>query len=711
MNFRKTPLAAAIALCSTLPAFASEPAKEADETQLKEVKVTAEREAPAYKPEQSSSPKYTAPLRDTPQSVTVVPREVFEDRGAATLGDVLRSVSGISLVAGEGGGARGDNFRIRGFAANTDMFVDGMRDIAQQSNRDPFNLESVEVAKGPSSTYTGRGATGGSINMISKLPQQEDFIGGTVGVGTEGYRRVTGDVNQSLTDSISLRLNLMSHDNDVAGRDITTNSRTGFAPSLAFGLGSATRIIASYQHVEHDNITDYGLPTFQGRLQDSTGTPFGSSFDTENWYGFRNLNTEEQEDKLATLRLEHDFSSNVSLISQLRQVDNDLYSIVTPPRNQSVVNNTVTHNPSVRDSTNELLINQTDLRIRFETGGFEHTISTGFEVSDETFDNQAWTATPTAPLDSLYNPNPYQAYNPTFSRGNLVENEADSTAFYVFDTIKLNDHWQVNLGLRRDIFDLTSTTISNAGVETARTSREDKMTSWNVGAVYKPSEAGSIYVAMATSFNPSAEGGTLAANLEAVKPEESESIELGTKWDLADGKAAFNAAVFQIEKTNARTRELTTDPFTLTGAQEVRGIELGLSGHITDNWAVFGSYTHLDSEITDSANPAEEGNEIGNTPSDTLNLWTTFVIVKNLEVGLGAQYLSERTVSNTVTTELEDYWLYEAMVGYKLTRSIDLRLNVYNLTDEFYFEKFHGGGAHGVPGAGRTAVLNASFQF
>ena len=711
MNFRKTPLAAAIALCSTLPAFASEPAKEADETQLKEVKVTAEREAPAYKPEQSSSPKYTAPLRDTPQSVTVVPREVFEDRGAATLGDVLRSVSGISLVAGEGGGARGDNFRIRGFAANTDMFVDGMRDIAQQSNRDPFNLESVEVAKGPSSTYTGRGATGGSINMISKLPQQEDFIGGTVGVGTEGYRRVTGDVNQSLTDSISLRLNLMSHDNDVAGRDITTNSRTGFAPSLAFGLGSATRIIASYQHVEHDNITDYGLPTFQGRLQDSTGTPFGSSFDTENWYGFRNLNTEEQEDKLATLRLEHDFSSNVSLISQLRQVDNDLYSIVTPPRNQSVVNNTVTHNPSVRDSTNELLINQTDLRIRFETGGFEHTISTGFEVSDETFDNQAWTATPTAPLDSLYNPNPYQAYNPTFSRGNLVENEADSTAFYVFDTIKLNDHWQVNLGLRRDIFDLTSTTISNAGVETARTSREDKMTSWNVGAVYKPSEAGSIYVAMATSFNPSAEGGTLAANLEAVKPEESESIELGTKWDLADGKAAFNAAVFQIEKTNARTRELTTDPFTLTGAQEVRGIELGLSGHITDNWAVFGSYTHLDSEITDSANPAEEGNEIGNTPSDTLNLWTTFVVVKNLEVGLGAQYLSERTVSNTVTTELEDYWLYEAMVGYKLTRSIDLRLNVYNLTDEFYFEKFHGGGAHGVPGAGRTAVLNASFQF
>ena len=711
MNFRKTPLAAAIALCSTLPAFASEPAKEADETQLKEVKVTAEREAPAYKPEQSSSPKYTAPLRDTPQSVTVVPREVFEDRGAATLGDVLRSVSGISLVAGEGGGARGDNFRIRGFAANTDMFVDGMRDIAQQSNRDPFNLESVEVAKGPSSTYTGRGATGGSINMISKLPQQEDFIGGTVGVGTEGYRRVTGDVNQSLTDSISLRLNLMSHDNDVAGRDITTNSRTGFAPSLAFGLGSATRIIASYQHVEHDNITDYGLPTFQGRLQDSTGTPFGSSFDTENWYGFRNLNTEEQEDKLATLRLEHDFSSNVSLISQLRQVDNDLYSIVTPPRNQSVVNNTVTHNPSVRDSTNELLINQTDLRIRFETGAFEHTISTGFEVSDETFDNQAWTATPTAPLDSLYNPNPYQAYNPTFSRGNLVENEADSTAFYVFDTIKLNDHWQVNLGLRRDIFDLTSTTISNAGVETARTSREDKMTSWNVGAVYKPSEAGSIYVAMATSFNPSAEGGTLAANLEAVKPEESESIELGTKWDLADGKAAFNAAVFQIEKTNARTRELTTDPFTLTGAQEVRGIELGLSGHITDNWAVFGSYTHLDSEITDSANPAEEGNEIGNTPSDTLNLWTTFVIVKNLEVGLGAQYLSERTVSNTVTTELEDYWLYEAMVGYKLTRSIDLRLNVYNLTDEFYFEKFHGGGAHGVPGAGRTAVLNASFQF
>ena len=713
MPFRKTPLAAAIAVCSTLPFAVQAADQKQDETRLPEVKVTAEQEAPAYKPEQASSPKFTAPLRDTPVSVTVVPREVFEDRGAATLSDVLRSVSGISLVAGEGGGARGDNFRIRGFSSNTDIFIDGMRDIAQQANRDPFNLESVEVTKGPSSAYTGRGATGGSINLISKLPQQDDFIGGTVGVGTDGYQRVTADINQSLSDSISLRLNLMNHDNEVAGRDITEHGRHGFAPSIAFGLGTPTRVIASYQQVEHDNITDYGLPTYRGQLQDSTGAAYGSGFRTENWYGFAGLNTEEQEAKLVTLRLEHDFNNNVSLVSQLRQIDNDLFSIVTPPRSQSVANNRVTHNPSVRDATNELLINQTDLRIQFATGSVQHTIATGFEIAEENYTTQGWTLSTTtpAPQDSLFNPNPYQVFNPVFNRTTHVDTDADTLAIYLFDTIELNEQWQINAGLRHDTFDATSITTDAAGVQTARTSREDDMTSWNAGVVFKPVETGSIYFAMGTSFNPSAEGGVLNDNVQTLAPEENESIELGTKWDLFDGKAAFNAAVFQIEKTNARTRLDNTQPYVLAGEQQVTGFEVGMSGNLSKDWAVFGSYTNLDSEIESSANPAEVGNDIGNTPTHTLNLWTTYVITKNLEVGFGAQYLGERTVSNTVTDKLDSYWLYDAMVGYQLNRSISLRLNVYNLADEFYFEKFHGGGAHGVPGAGRTAVLNASFQF
>ncbi len=670
--------------------------------QLPKVSVEAE-EPTGYQTGRAQSSKITVPLRDEPRTITVVPQKLIEERGASTLSEALRNVPGITLVAGEGGGARGDQFRIRGFAAQTDLFFDGMREVAQFSNRDPFNLQAVEVAKGPDSAFGGRGSTGGSINQVSKRPTLDQAFSSTLALGTAGYQRATADINQPLAEGTALRFNAMYHDAEVEGRDMAENSRWGIAPTIAFGLDSPTRLVLGYYHLEQDNVTDYGLPTTQGQLL--------VDVDRSNWYGFEGLNAEDSLASVGTARIEHDVNDALSVRSQFRYAENDLWSIVTPPRNADATADTVQRNPNVRDSINTLAINQTDATLEFATGGVRHSVVTGFEFSRELFKTRAYTLTPAAPLDDLTDPDPNTPYDPAFVGNGSTENTGDTFGVFAFDTLSIGGRWYFNAGLRHDRFDVSSEGIANTGVATVVESR-DSMTSWRAGAVFKPRENGSIYLVSGTSFNPSAETGVITAANSSLEPEESRTIEVGTKWDVLDERLSLTAALFRTEKTNARTPGLPGEPPTvLDGEQRVDGVELGFSGNVSEAWAVFGGYAYMDSEITESNNPLEAGNEIGNTPPHTFNLWTTYAVMPNLELGFGAQYISERTVSNTVTTELDAFWLLDASASYVFSEHIGLFLNVFNLADEEYFEKLHGGGSHAVPAPGRTAQLRLAVSW
>ncbi len=696
------PLQSAISLilataAATAHAQSSEPPR-----QLPKVSVEAE-EPTGYQTGRASSSKITVPLRDEPRTITVVPQKLIEERGASTLSEALRNVPGITLVAGEGGGARGDQFRIRGFAAQTDIFFDGMREVAQFSNRDPFNLQAVEVAKGPDSAFGGRGSTGGSINQVSKLPTLDQAFSSTLALGTAGYQRATADFTQPIAEGTALRLNAMYHDAEVEGRDMVENSRWGIAPTIAFGLDSPTRLVLGYYHLEQDNVTDYGLPTTQGRLL--------VDVDRSNWYGFEGLNAEDSLAAVGTARIEHDVNDALSVRSQFRYAENDLWSIVTPPRNADALADTVSRNPNVRDSINTLAINQTDATIDFATGAVRHSVVTGFEFSRELFKTRAYTLSPAAPVDDLTDPDPNTPYDPTFVGNGSTENTGDTLGLFAFDTLSVGDRWYFNAGLRYDRFDVTSEGIANTGIATIVDSR-DSMTSWRAGVVFKPRENGSVYLVSGTSFNPSAETGVIAAANATLEPEESRTIEVGTKWDVLDERLSLTAALFRTEKTNARTPGLPGEaPTVLDGEQRVDGLELGFAGTVSEGWAVFGGYAYMDSEITESNNPLEAGNEIGNTPPHTFNLWTTYAVVPNLELGFGAQYISERTVSNTVTTELDAFWLLDASASYTFSDHIGLFLNVFNLADEEYFEKLHGGGSHAVPAAGRTAQLRLAVSW
>jgi catecholate siderophore receptor len=676
----------------------------------------------SYQPQALQTPKLTEPLVNTAQSITVIPRSVMEDQGATSLRDVLRNVPGISMQAGEGGVPAGDNLSIRGFNARTDMFIDGVRDFGGYS-RDPFNMEQVEVFKGPASSTSGRGSTGGSINMVSKSPQAEPFYGGSTGGGTDAYFRQTVDVNQPLKEGVSLRLNGLWHQNDTPGRDEVFNERWGVAPSLAFGLGTSTRLTLSYFHLQQDNMPDYGIPFVPPGNTNPILAGYGDQVAPvkySNFYGSVNRDYEKIQTDLGTAIFEHDFSDSYSLRNLFRMGQTYRDSVITAPRffdsdptPAGVIHDTrITRQFQSRDQVDTVLQNQTDFTSRFETGKVDHTLVTGLEIAIESSENYARTA-PAAALTDIFNPTPDDPFAGPITRTGAY-NKADSTtvSLYAFDTMKLGEQWQLNGGLRFDHFAVKYRTINAAGTTTGVFDNYDDTISWKSSLVYKPRANGSIYFAYGTSFNPSAEGltlGTGVGNATNVDPEKSQTFELGTKWNFFEDRLSLSSAIFRTEKTNARTPDPITAVIGIDGEQYVQGFELGAAGRITDDWQVFAGYTYMVSEITKSGTAGETGNELPNVPEQSFNLWTTYQLPWGIEVGGGAQFVDTRYSANNNTRQVDGYVLYDAMVGYRINKNFDVRLNVYNLANTTYIDRV--GGGHVIPGAARSAVLTANFKF
>lgn len=678
-----------------------------------------------------SSPKFTAPLIDTPQTVVVIPREVFEQQGATTLRDVLRNTPGITFAAGEGGTANGDQMTIRGFDARTDIFVDGIRDAGTYT-RDAFNLEQVEVVKGPSSTSSGRGSTGAAVNLVSKTPRLDTFRAGSAGVGTDEYYRATLDVNQPLTASpisgTAVRLNALWQDAGVPGRDVVENKTWAVAPSFALGLGTDTRATISHQHMEQDNIPDYGIPwipvinptatTPVTSVDPSLGQPGGQpNVDQSNWYGLVDRDYEKVTSDVTTLNLERDLNPDTTLRNTSRFGRTDRDSIITAPRfviTGGVVTPEVRRNDwKSRDQVDDILANNTNLTKAFETGFIEHDLSTGIEFARERSKNLGRTFAPNPVQETdAFDPDPYEPYAGVLSHnGAVTSTQADTVSVYLFDTLKLSEKWQLNGGVRWDRFsvDYMNRTAAPALV-TTNLSRTDEMFSWKGGAVFKPKPNGSVYFGYGTSFNPSAEGLSLSTATALLEPEENRTYELGTKWEFFRSRLALNAALFRTDKTNARTTDPLTSAVTLAGDQRVQGVELGASGMITENWGVTAGYAYLESEILSSANATEEGSALARVPEHSFNLWTTYRLPFGLTLGGGAQYVDEVDRSTTTTNQIApSYLIYSAMASYEVNKNLTLRLNVNNLTDEEYVDRV--GGGHYIPGPTRSFVLTAIFAF
>jgi catecholate siderophore receptor len=516
----------------------------------------------------------------------------------------------------------------------------------------------------------------------------------------------------------AFRFNAMVHAQSVAGRNMAKTSRFGLAPTLSLGLGTPTRLTFSYFDQTADDVPDYGLPWF--------GT-VPAPVPRQNFYGYSTDFLKTGTD-IGTFRVEHDFTPNITLHNtaryayytrSFRLTEPIVSQPVTTPLNAVNVNFNIWSGKSVET----MAWDQLEGVVRFNTGGLQHALVVGMEGGRETstpeFDNTA--GVPTVPLLA---PNPNRQFIGTTFPRLTADTVANSFAAYALDTIKIGEQWEISGGLRWDHFQAhykaTRYSTTSFGTVTGHddVDRTDEKPNYRAANVYKPMTNGSIYFDYGTSFNPSAEaltqitsGRGLGIANSDLAPEENETFELGTKWDLLDNMLSVNAAIFRLEKDNARIPDPNLAGFNvLAGSQRVDGFDIGVTGRITEDWQITAGYTFLDGQVTKAITGAPPGSALPNTPKNSLTFFTEYKLGNGFEIGGGGQYTSSRLAQNTPPLrEVPGYWTFDAMGKYDLSERLSLQLNVNNIFDKYYYGALHN--FHVVPGAGRTALLTINFSY
>jgi|CXWL01.1.fsa_nt_gi catecholate siderophore receptor len=732
-KFQRRPLAAAI-----LTLFSSTALAQAQPEQvLPEVKVRGASDAGFKTDSTNSATRTETPLRDIPQIVNTVPQELIRSQGATSLQDALRNVPGISYAAAEGGTQANQLFYLRGFPAGGDLFLDGLRDLGEY-NRDLFNIDSVEVLKGPSSLMYGRGSTGGLINQTTKLPGllPKKEIGLTL--GSFNQKRLTGDINLNLGGDNAFRLVALAEDSN-SFRYPQDVQRFGIAPSLRLGIGSKTEFTLSYSYLDTKEVTDYGQPTIF-----ANGAFYGfAPVSARKYYGFANHDFANHQTHITTAKIDHRFNDAVSLRNTLRfasykrQMESTISTLRGTDANGALVTGSTPHNLLVvtrnhdtgrtRDNDDLSLVNQTELTWKLATGSVKHTLLTGMELASERLNrvNYALDANPTtAAIDtptaitSLLNPDPNTqlSYSKTPNLRALARGY--TYALYVQDQLELSRNWKALLGARWEHFDARAEQFALrtgvAGVPAFK--RKDKMLSGRAGLIWQPTGAQSYYVSYGNSYNPSGElgvyGGT-ATNLTAVnqnlEPEKNRNYEAGAQWDFTGG-LRLRSALFRNEKTNARMVDPVLGVNVLAGVRRVQGIEFELTGTITPNWDVYSGFALLEGEIVKG--PA---NVTGNRPlgvaTGSGNLWTVYRLGGGWEVGGGLRGSTGAFLTDVNNAKLPHYVIADVTAGY-VQKKYELRMNLNNISDKMHYTGGYNNSPNRVlPGQPRTFMLTASYNF
>ncbi|GGY44805.1 catecholate siderophore receptor Fiu [Pseudoduganella albidiflava] len=744
-----------------LPAAAAH-AADPQEKQMAEVVAEASKEND-FKAERASSPKYTEKLVDTPQTITVIKKELFQQQNATTLTEALRNTPGVgTFFLGENGNTNtGDAIFLRGFDTSTSIHVDGVRDIGSIS-RDVFNIEQIDVLKGPAGTDTGRGAPTGSVNLQSKQANLENAVSGSLTGGSGSQKRATADVNRVLNteNGIAFRLNVMAQDSGSAARDVVKNKRWGVAPTIAFGLGGKTRAHLSYLHIKQDNVPDGGVPTIglpgytspdSRNANPALRREFLNSapmVDPEGFYGHVTDHDDVTAD-MATVRIDHDFSPNLRLqnTSRYGKTKQD-YLLTSFMANATSTNasgvttpsNLITPNPAdpstwllkrtsrtFKDVENRIVANQTVLTWDVTAGGLQHTVVGGLEFIDEKQNTYSRTGGGVLTDTPLYAPNPGAPITglAPVRTGAGAQGGTDTQALYLFDTVKIGEQWIVNGGVRVDHynFDYVAISLANNVFVPTVLSDSDTLTTGKLSVLYKPTANSSVYATVASSKQPPG-GATFSLSTAASSaanpvwdPQETVTKEIGTKWDLLEQKLAFTAALYRTDVKNEVEQDPTdANVYYQTGKKRVEGIELGVQGQITPNWMVSAGYTHMKTSVEAGRAVTASGEDALNyTPKNAFTSWTTYSFPFGLTIGGGVRHNGKllRGTDGSVGTPAyaKGYWVADAMASYALTKNVDLRLNVYNLADEEYVASINKSGYRYIPGNPRSASLTANFRF
>ncbi|WP_126173622.1 TonB-dependent receptor [Altericroceibacterium xinjiangense] len=688
-------------------------------TRLEGVTVTDTAVDEDYRVEELSSPKYTAPVLNTPRIINVITEEVLEDTAAFSLEEAFRAVPGITLGAGEGGTASADIPLIRGVDATGDVFVDGVRDVGSQS-REVFALESIEISKGPNSILGGRGSAAGAINLVTKVARQGNFATAQLTAGTSDLLRGTADVNRQLSDSLAVRFVGMIHDSEVPGRDYVYSDRWGVAPSITFGAGGPATASLDYYHLETDALPDYGIPLTSPFQLDPEVRDLRrpADVDYDNFYGLVARDFQETNTDAVTLRLRTELGRGFALSNTTRYSWNTNNYIVTNPDDSAgnVADGLVWRNVKSRNSEFEGVVSNTNLAGDFATGMLRHSVALGFEYSDsENFnrnysvDTGGRTCTP-AQLASfnctdLLAPNPTDPWTGSITPSAVPAiATAEEYSLYLFDTVTVTPQLLLNGGIRWTDFSATGSGISRG--DSYDVANGGDFWSWQGGVIYKPTPDASLYASYADSNTPPGttvgEGSeNIGDNNDLYEPQKTENWEVGGKVELYEGAMLFSMAAFRVDRNNILERLPGTDAASnVFAAARLQGVELSASGRLGPVTMLVG-YTYVNSELRDRS--VNQGNFLPNTPEHNLAATIDWQATPRFSIGGGAYGASERYADAANLIRADGYVRFDAHAQYELNDRFGLRVNVNNLTDERYIAKLRY--PHfAVPAAGRQAL-------
>jgi catecholate siderophore receptor len=626
-----------------------------------------------------SATKTNTPLLDTPQSITIVTQEQIRDQNFQNLTDQLRYVPGIIPAQGE---SNRDQAIIRGQNTSADFFVNGMRDDVQYY-RDLYNVQRVEVLKGPDSLIFGRGGGGGIINRVLKvadgLPVREIVAGG----GQFGDKRVAVDVGDRLSDSAFLRLNGVFEDSGTF-RQFGDLTRYGINPTATFLIDPQTTLQLSYEYFHDNRFPDRGIPSQFGRAynyRDNIRTFFGNP----------DVNFTKVDANIATTTLDHLFDNGVQMHSQIRFADYDRYYQNTLPG--SAVNNAgtaVSITGYRNDTPRTNYFSQNDFTYSFLTGDVKHTLLGGFELGLQegtTFRQTAFFA-PNFATSVVVNPLSPLTRAPVIFRNNGTTDansryNLNTAAVYAQDQIDLNPYVQIIGGLRYDYFNFTSTDQRTY----VTNDRVDNLMSPRAGLVIKPLANLAFYGSYSVSYLPSSgdQIGAFSRGLVISKPEEFQNLEVGVKYDV-NPALQLTFAAYNLDRRNQRLPDPNNPGFfILSGQTNTQGIEIGANGYVTDWWQIAGGYALTDARI-ESATSATivKGNTVGLVPFNSISLWNKFAVTKEFSIGLGYIYQTHTFASSDNTVRLPGYNRFDLGLFYQINEFTRAQLNIENIFDRRY---------------------------
>lgn len=670
-------------------------------------------------------------LRDIPQSITVVTEKLMDDRAQDTFKDALHNTAGVSFQAAEGGE---EDIRLRGFSLATtgDIFLDGMRDPAAY-DRDTFNHDRVELLRGSASMLFGRGSTGGAANQVSKQARAFDESEVTTSAGSYNYGRVTGDFNIKTDEDAGLRINTMvtKADNNGAGAKI---DKKGVAANYRFGIGTKDEYSLSLSSLDNNNGMNIGLPWLLTQAGATERTML--NVNPSNNYGLASDYNRSTANHV-TVGHTHRFADDSELKTQVRNgvytrdMRTDTLSYAAGTNATNVSGSTVL-NHNNNNSRNKIqdfhgTYAQSDYSRKFTAWGVKHELLTGVDFALESKNSYAPIGTTAKPSTTVGTPNT----DASFDEGSRIIGKsgaftADNLGFYAQDLVQVAEHWKVLGGLR---YDRMRGNFASYNATTGALSAEYGQTvgDWSkrLGFLYQPNELSSYHFSYGTSFNTSADTYSYAANTANTAPEQSRNIEFGAKLDSADKRYSTRWAIFHATKYNERNTDPDSAAATqiLSGRRSTAGIELDVTGMLTNKWEVYGSYMWMpharveaaapcpaSGNCTQSANSTNaEGSRPGLTPVHSGSVWTTYQFTPEFRFGGGINFRSEQYANTSRDVQTRPYATLDLMAEYKFSEKVILKGNVINVTDKLYADAVYNGLY--LPGSGRNLQASLTVKF